>query len=91
MDTDTGPTQRRSHLSVNYVGLIPVLIEALKELNEKCVPCDLDIIGLIRELQIANRELADADLMHSGEDCSINRCLYGYRTYSVHINLSIII
>ena len=48
--------------SVEYNGFIPLMIEALKELNEICVPCDKDLMQSINELRdIFENELAPAN------------------------------
>jgi hypothetical protein len=44
------PIHDGKYLGVQYNGLIPVLIEAIKELNEKCNSFDTDSTIEIRQL-----------------------------------------
>jgi len=50
---------KTEHLSVEYTSLLPVIIEGLKELYEKCIDCDMDVLQQIDELNAMKKELEE--------------------------------
>jgi hypothetical protein len=52
-------------LTVDYIGMIGVVIEGLKELYEKCANCDMEIADQIEELRQWDKKISAADIQYT--------------------------